>query len=1411
MSKLFGVALAAVVCMLFLSGTVNAQAVPIATTTSVSCASTSFTICTATVTGLDGNTPTGTVTFTTSDLGSFTDLTGNPNIVCTLLPSGSCQIQFLDTAAGSPTITATYSGDSNYAISSGTTTGSVGFVLNSYDSDFYWFGYNGLTTEGGLTVPYGSWSNCPLLDTANNACMAADSWGADSPQIGNNDLSPNSGSDFTPFMFLSNNAIEAQPIFVDPEGNLVTATGDITFYQQGNGDVWYANPAVNRIELYADSINYGYVLEGGTLTFSGMPTTGNFVSGVMEEYSYRYTSAMSNALVAEMDGGSSSCSTIPCAYPNAVDIPGQNSALVLSDLFYMYNFVPTSSQLDNMMASAPYLSTNPELNFGTASCNQYVYAENNDNNAIQSAIDSATSGNTICIYPGTYRENLVIDEPITLVGASQAGTIIDGTASGDYGIYITGNDVTIENLTITQSASYGIHASGVSNLKIQYVTVSGSGRTGVDLIGVNGALIANVISENAIYGTGLAETNSNNVHFSNITTLGNTWRGASSEGMAIYASGNYYAGNSDNTIIDGINNFGEPIGLYTEIDNGNYVITNVHVLPTEFPYFVSIPNDPNGFTNVYAGSISAAIKVGLTDPSYTYITSTTDGSLYVAPGLKIQNAINAASSGDTINVASGNYLESILIGTPLTLIGSGNTVISGNTPSSYIVKITANDVKFDNFEVNGGGTELGDNNFAYGIEVSGTSNTEIANSVIENIWLNQGAGIQVDGNSINSNIHNNVISSFEKSGIKYIDSAGTFHNNEVIGRVVDGNTQVQNLVNLWSGSNVEVYDNTLYGALSNNANPTWTSVGVLVSAYYDAPYTDHGSAYANIHDNSIYDSDTGITVGSVYATSDQSSANIINNNLYNLNTAISFESSSASAVVHENEFSNTISAVSTTDINGNVLSNPPAVNAIDNWWGTSDQVKISNLVYNGVIFDPWYINPGKTTLSSSVSGTTVTATGNIDFASSATGEADMPTGINTIILNDNTALDFANSLQTASGGNIIVDGSTVSLSSVTTTSGTVDLTVAQPIGDQSVLVSQAVELASGVTGTSINITNSALPSVSVVIPDSTVVLAPSTWTGTITPPTAVSAPSGTAPSGFSVGSTVITVGSPDVVLLLNQPATIILPGTGAVGYEPAGSTTWTQITDVCGGTYAAPTPPVFPGACYISNGVDTEILTYHFTTFGFLNAIPPATAPTTTGGFSTAPPTGAGPGAFLPTVNSYASGNQTGYTITNFTQANSETISIGSESITVVENFITPTSAGVTVNGQSLNLSMDTPVRFLNTSGSAYYAELTGISYLPSLQTVTLSVYGQPNAQPSVPSSVIPTPTTSIAPINTTVSQLPAPTQVNATAPVATAPANGSPSASTLLPLMGTGVAIAIAVAAGVAYSRISAGRKRKR
>jgi hypothetical protein len=184
----------------------------------------------------------------------------------------------------------------------------------------------------------------------------------------------------------------------------------------------------------------------------------------------------------------------------------------------------------------------------------------------------------------------------------------------------------------------------------------------------------------------------------------------------------------------------------------------------------------------------------------------------------------------------------------------------------------------------------------------------------------------------------------------------------------------------------------------------------------------------------------------------------------------------------------------------------------------------------------------------------------------------------------------------------------------------------------------------------------------------------------------------------------------------------------------------------------------------------------------------------------------------------------TKYTISNFSQYSSQTVNIDNRTFTVVDNFITPSTAGVSVNNRLLTLAIDTPVLLLNTTGVAYYIELVGVSYLPIEQTVTLSIYGQPStansasaATTNVPSLVLPASTTTAPAVNAMPKTTVAPVVTTAAPATTVAPtanttqASSTPSSSATVPLAGAVAAIAIAVAAGVAYSRISGRRRRFR
>jgi hypothetical protein len=167
----------------------------------------------------------------------------------------------------------------------------------------------------------------------------------------------------------------------------------------------------------------------------------------------------------------------------------------------------------------------------------------------------------------------------------------------------------------------------------------------------------------------------------------------------------------------------------------------------------------------------------------------------------------------------------------------------------------------------------------------------------------------------------------------------------------------------------------------------------------------------------------------------------------------------------------------------------------------------------------------------------------------------------------------------------------------------VTVDIASGTVDPTIDVSAFVNLVDGKqTGTLPEITiNSDVADV--VIPDGTEVTGPADWDGVIQAPISGTPAGGNAPAGFSVGGTVISIGSDAGTLFFDTPVTIILPNvTGTVGYRPALSDTWQTITNVCTGTYENPTGAVYPGECAINNGTDTKIVTFHFTSFGNLNS-----------------------------------------------------------------------------------------------------------------------------------------------------------------------------------------------------------------
>jgi parallel beta-helix repeat protein len=188
--------------------------------------------------------------------------------------------------------------------------------------------------------------------------------------------------------------------------------------------------------------------------------------------------------------------------------------------------------------------------FSFVRCRVYVCASPGviyvpTNGTIQAAINNASSGDTIIVPSGTYRESLNINKSLSIFGENRTTTIIDGDGA-DYVISISSNNVTIEGLTITKSI-LGVSGGGILV----------SRNTGV------------VISDTEITNTytGLTLDLSSNCAFSDDVIANNTNAIMISGSSTNVFSNNAVSGNSLGVIFGGY--------LYDNLFSGNTFSGNV--------------------------------------------------------------------------------------------------------------------------------------------------------------------------------------------------------------------------------------------------------------------------------------------------------------------------------------------------------------------------------------------------------------------------------------------------------------------------------------------------------------------------------------------------------------------------------------------------------------------------------------------------------------------------------------------------------------------------------------------------------------------------------------------------------------------------------------------------------------------
>ncbi|KAA0009320.1 MAG: PKD domain-containing protein, partial [Thermoplasmata archaeon] len=283
--------------------------------------------------------------------------------------------------------------------------------------------------------------------------------------------------------------------------------------------------------------------------------------------------------------------------------------------------------------------------------------------------------------------------------------------------------------------------------------------------------------------------------------------------------------------------------------------------------------------------------------------------------ITIQEAIDNATNGDTIEVGNGTYFENVVIDKTVTLIGEDKetTKIDGRGAGDAIY-VLANSVNISGFTIRNGGQE--------GVYVDGADNFSISNSIICN---NGDVGILLN-NSLNSSIINNIIFNNTYDGILLEHS----DYNDLIGNVVYLNGIGNN------GEGILLMHSNYCLILNNTAYENGED-GIILEPY---------SSYNNISHNVVYgNADCGILI------STSSNMNTIYNNTVYNNTydGILIEFSSGNNVmenvVHHNAQDGIYitSAGNATIFNCNIYSNNNCGLVIEN---ASDSMIYSCIISN---------------------------------------------------------------------------------------------------------------------------------------------------------------------------------------------------------------------------------------------------------------------------------------------------------------------------------------------------------------------------------------------------------------------------------------------------------------------------------
>jgi parallel beta-helix repeat protein len=333
--------------------------------------------------------------------------------------------------------------------------------------------------------------------------------------------------------------------------------------------------------------------------------------------------------------------------------------------------------------------------------------------------------------------------------------------------------------------------------------------------------------------------------------------------------------------------------------------------------------------------------VGNVSGSTLYVNATGSGGAYTS----IQDAIDAASVGDTVFVFNGNYSESVYLDKTISLVGESTNSTVIEKPAGGIVKITANWSNVTGFtlikmnlqlynvtncEVYNNTIKSEDSQYSLYLRFSRfniVSNNNVSNNdyhgivlhdsynndITENkVSFNGWSGISIDLDSYGNNITKNNASSNQHDGI----SVSSDQNN-VIENTASYN--IRNGIDISSSNNV-IIDNWLFlneedGIHLDSGSNLNTIKNNDISNNNDYGIELRLSRENNILNNNIFENPTGIIV------SDSDRNNITDNFLFSNGMGLYLSSAINNSVSENSIYNNNYGLYITDSENNSIFEN----------------------------------------------------------------------------------------------------------------------------------------------------------------------------------------------------------------------------------------------------------------------------------------------------------------------------------------------------------------------------------------------------------------------------------------------------------------------------------------------------------